>query len=246
MVGAMTELILSDITRMGRGYCVIGLQPQGLGYRSVRPLPPASFSWPVSFAYHRGDRLQFNLVPADQVRPHVEDQQSAGVLAQVGRISEEELLACLRRAEVAARVSQLFGCPVTPGKTGASIHAPKARRSICGAEAARIRLKWEASQLRAHVALASGDVLPDLPVVDRSWHTFLETVAQRMSGANRGQRLNRVLEARLQSVSSFFVRLGLTRPKPPRWGRCQVMLDTLFPLPRKSWVDETLVAVEPQ
>jgi hypothetical protein len=241
-----TELIVSDITRMGRGFCIIGIEPFYQGYRSVRPLPPASFSWPVSFASHRGDRLQFNLAPAEKIRPHVEDLQSAGVLAHVGRASEEDLLACLRRAEMAARVSQLFGCPLKPGRTGASVHAPKARRSICGAEASRIRLKWEASQLRAHVALASGDVLPDLPVVDRSWHNFLEEVVREMAGANRGQRLNRALDARLQSVTSFFVRLGLTRPHPPRFGRCQVMVDTLFPLPRKSWVGELLAAVESQ
>lgn len=241
-----TELILSDITRMAGGYCVIGLEAHGAGYRSVRPLPPAAHAWPASFAHNRGDRLQFNLAPAEQVRPHIEDWQSAGVLAKSGSISEDELLACLRRAEVATRAGELFGCPLKPGRTGASVHAPKARRSICGAEVSRIRLKWEANQLRAHAALASGDVLADLPLVDRSWHRFVETVMRGMTGANRGQRLNRVLEERLQGTQGLFARFGLTRPYPPRWGRCQVMLDTLFPLPRPSWVKEFLAALEPR
>ncbi len=241
-----TELILSDITRMAGGYCVIGLEANGAGYRSVRPLPPAAHAWPASFPHKRGDRLQLNLAPAEQIRPHIEDWQSAGVLAQSGSITEDELLACLHRAEVAARTGELFGCPLKPGKTGASVHAPKARRSICGAEVARIRLKWEANQLRAHLALASGDVLADLPVVDRSWHRFVETVMRGMTGANRGQRLNRVLEERLRGAQGLFARFGLTRPHPPRWGRCQVMVDTLFPLPRTSWVKEFLAALEPK
>ena len=239
------ELILSDITRMAGGFCVIGLAEERGAFRSVRPMPPSGHAWPATFAHKRGDRLEFSLTPVETVRPHVEDFQSTGVLAVKDQLAEEELLDCLKRAEVASRVNDLFGCTVKPGRTGASVHAPKGRRSICGVEARRIRLKWEAGQLRAHVALAGGEILPDLPVVDRSWYRFIETVIDGMEGANRGQRLNRPLEERLQSIPGFFVRLGLTRPHPPRWGRCQVMLDTLFPLPRPSWVKELLAAVNP-
>ena len=36
------ELILSDVTIMGLGYCVIGLEQVSSGsFRSVRPMPPA-------------------------------------------------------------------------------------------------------------------------------------------------------------------------------------------------------------
>lgn len=238
----MTELILSDITRMAGGFCVIGLEKIGDRYRSVRPGPPAGHAWPASFGFNRGDRLQFELTKVETIRPHVEDQQSTGVRAKTGSVSEEELLACLRRAEVAARIGDLFGCALKFGKQGASIHAPKGRRSICGAEARRVRLKWEASGLRANVALASGEVLPDLPVVDRSWHRFVETLLEGIEGANRGQRLNRYLGERLQSENCF-LRLGLTRPHPAKFGRCQVMVDTLFPIPHKSWVQEFLGVV---
>jgi len=235
-----TELILSEITRMAGGHCVIGLVKDGARYLSLRPIPPAGHAWPASFSHHRGDRLLFDLAPREVVRPHVEDRQSTGVAGEAGKISEDELLVCLQQAEVATRVKELFGCDIRPGRVGASVHAPKAHRSICGAPAGRVRLKWEAKQLRAHVALASGEILADLPVVDRSWHRFAETLLQEMDGANRLQRLNRYLDVRLLNAGELFVRVGLTRPHPPRFGRCQLMIDTLFPLPRKSWVGELL------
>jgi hypothetical protein len=234
----MTELILSDITRMAGGHCVIGLEAFGQRFRSVRPLPPAGHAWPSDFAHHRGERLQFNLTPVVLTRPHVEDRQSSGVAGQNGQVSEADLMNCLKQAELAARVKDLFGCSVRPGKTGASVHAPKASRSICGVEPAKVRLKCEADQIRAYVAFPSGEVLADLPVVDRSWHRFVQAALRLMAGANRAQRLNRYLSDRLLDAGIVFVRLGLTRPHPPRWGRSQVMVDTLFPLPRKSWIDE--------
>jgi hypothetical protein len=234
----MTELILSDITRMAGGHCVIGLEAIGDRFRSVRPGPPSGHAWPADFAYQRGDKLQFDLTPAPLTKPHLEDRKSGGVAGQSGRITEEELLVCLRRAEVAASVKDLFACVVQPGKTGASVHAPKAGRSICGVEPAKVRVKCEGDQIRAYVAFPSGETLPDLPVVDRSWHRFVQTVLGRVTGANRAQRLSRYLGERLQDAPVTFVRLGLTRPHPPRWGRCFVMVDTLFPLPRKSWVEE--------
>ncbi len=234
----MTELILSDITRMAGGYCVIGLEKKGEQFRSIRPLPPAGNAWPPSFAFHRGDYLQFSLSSAPLIKPHVEDRRSAAAPSQTGKVAEEELLQCLRGAEVAEKFDQLFGCPLRPGRTGASVSAPKCFRSICGAEVQKIRLKWEADQLRAHLALRAGEVLPDLPVVDRSWHRFAESLLETIQGANRVYRVNRYLSTRMQEVAGTFVRLGLTRPHPPRWGRCQVMVDTLFPIPRKSWLEE--------
>jgi len=243
----MTELILSDITRMAGGHCIIGLEKHGQRFRSVRPMParfPDAFAWPADFPHYRGDRLQFELSPVEVFRPHLEDRKSTGVRGENGKLKEEELAECLRRAEVAEKVPDLFGCSVQPGKTGASVHAPKAARSICGAEARKVRLKWEANALRSYVALASGDVLADLPVVDRSWHRFVEAVIEKMSGANRGQRLNRWLGALALDSHACFVRLGLTRPHPARFGRCQVMLDTLLPMPRQSWLNDALAKLE--
>jgi hypothetical protein len=243
----MTELILSEITRMAGGHCIIGLQRHGDACRSLRPLParhPEVNAWPADFSYQRGDLLQLELSTLEVFRPHLEDRKSTGILGVSGQLKEEELLDCLRRAEVAASVKDLFGCAVQPGQTGASVHAPRAVRSICGAEARKVRLKWEAQALRAYVALASGEVLPDLPVVDRSWRRFVEAVIGKMSGDNRGQRLNRWLGGQAFDAVNCFVRLGLTRPHPPRWGRCQVMLDTLLPMPRQSLMKEALAQLE--
>lgn len=239
----MTELILSDVTRMAGGHCIIGLAKDGDRYKSVRPGPPKLHAWPADFPHKRGDRLQFELTPGEQARPHVEDHASTGVLECCGRVAEEELLACLRRAEVAVSLVDLFGCAVTPGKRGAHMHAPRGQRSICGAEAAKVRLQCEAEDVRAWIRLAWGELLLDLPVVDRSWFNFLKEVQTKMDGANRVMRLNRYLEQRMSEPTGFFVRIGLTRPHPPRFGRCQLMLDTLLPMPRKSWVEEYVEAL---
>lgn len=242
----MTELILSDITRMAGGHCIIGLENTGGQWRSVRPLPPQNNAWPANFPYKRGDKLLFKLEKMATDRPHVEDMRSTGVLECAGRITEEEVLEHLRKTETAKSTEDLFGCKITPGKHGAHLHAPKARRSICGAEVKRLRLKCEGQDVRGSVRFAWGESMMDLPVVDRSWYAFLKEVQEKMGGANRAQRLNLHLENKLGALESFFVRIGLTRPHPPKFGRCQLMLDTILPMPRKSWVEEYVRALEPE
>ena len=54
-VKAMRDLILSDITVMGPGYCVIGLERVAQdAFRSVRPLPPRSYAWPSDISLRTG------------------------------------------------------------------------------------------------------------------------------------------------------------------------------------------------
>jgi len=235
----MTELILSEITRMKPGVCIIGIKPAEKGYRSVRPGPPYGHAWPLRFPHHRGDKLQFELSEAGRIPPHIEDHWSTGVRGQTGRVSEAELLACLQKAEVAGSVRELFGYKVCSKRRGAYVLAKFARRSICGVEAPRIRLSWEAKEIRASVVLPSDETLPDLPVVDHSWHSFAEAALEQMDGANKIQRLNRFLTQRFQrgilKGEKHFLRIGLTRPTP---NVCWLMVDTLFPFPRKSWLAE--------
>jgi hypothetical protein len=236
---ALTELILSEITRMDPGFCVIGIKPDAQGFRSVRSGPPYGHAWADSFPYKRGDKLQFSLSNIPVLRPHVEDRQSSGVLAKLGELTESELLAYLRRAEFGSCLRELFGCQVRIKRRGAFVIGKLALRSICGAEPQNVRLKWEAGSLRAAVALPSGESLPDLPVVDRSWLAFAEAVMAEIKGANTAQRLNRHLAQRLQLAAldgkSHFLRIGLARPRP---NACWLMVDTLFPFPRKSWLNE--------
>ncbi len=58
--------------------------------------------------------------------------------------------------------SGLFAIPLDP------------RRSICGTETKNLRLEPCANELRATLALSSGEVLRDLPVVDRDWRDFID------------------------------------------------------------------------
>ena len=236
---AMTELILSEITRMDPGYCVIGIQSDTQGFRSVRPGPPYGHAWADSFPFKRGDRLQFDLSIVPVTRPHVEDYQSFGAPKKLGEVTETDLLGCLRKAEMGTSLRELFGCQVRIKRRGAFVIGKLAHRSICGVEPQNVRLKWEASALRAAVAMPSGETLPDLPVVDRSWLAFAEAVMAEIKGANSAQRLTRYFAQRLQHDAldgkSHFLRIGLARPRP---NACWLMVDTLFPFPRKSWLHE--------
>lgn len=235
----MTELIISDITRMGSGLCVLGVQADGAGFRSVRPLPPGGYAWPLDFPHRRGDRVLCSLSTGLGVPPHVEDCPSRGLVPASDRLQEQELIDSLRRAEVAGALRDLFQTRVTVQRRGAFIWPTRAVRSICGVNPARVRLKMEASEIRAAVALPSGESLPDLPVVDRSWHSFGEQALAEMSGANRPQRLNRFLAELFAQLAPerLFVRIGVTRPKARR---CWLMVDSLFPIPRKSWLEALL------
>jgi len=61
-------------------------------------------------------------------------------------------------------------------------------------------------------------------------------------GANRLPRLERFLNSnfhyKIMSCPHHFIRLGLTRPYN---GLCWLMLDTLFPLPQKEWLEDFLM-----
>jgi hypothetical protein len=236
----MSELILSEITRMKPGLCLIGLAPDGGGFRSVRPLPPRGHSWPLPFEYHRRDRLRFAfLSKEDASRPHVEDQPTAGIVERTGWVSESDLREHLLRAEMARDIRQLFRCRVMTKKRGAFAIGKLACRSICGVGAKRVRLEWRLKEIRASVLFPSGETLPDLPVVDHSWHSFAEAVLRRLSGPDRIQRLNEYFASRMAEEErggrSHLLRIGLTRPRP---NACWLMVDTLFPLPRRAWLED--------
>jgi len=135
----MRELILSDITVMGPGYCVIGLERVGSAnldasasaalptpesmqaadlqkgrvcarFRSVRPLPRIGAAWPKTFPYSRGSTVCFLPAPSSAVPPHLEDQNTHGLATAGEAVSEVELVDMLRTAEVSANLEELFGC----------------------------------------------------------------------------------------------------------------------------------------
>jgi len=236
----MTKLLITEITRMGPAFCVIGLQREKNGIRSVRPVTATANSW-MHFAYHRGDVLECDLAPFSGSRPHVEDRVSTQGFRKQSAVPEPEVVTYLRKAEIAGSLEDLFGCVLHENKTGSGLFAkpPDAKRSVCGTVTQNLCLELCANVLRATLALPSGEVLRDLPVVDRDWRDFIKAALAISRGANRLARLARFLDSQFQcKVSScphHFIRLGLTRPYHDR---CWLMLDTLIPLPKDDWLEE--------
>ena len=242
----MRELILSDITVMGPGYCVIGLERVAEGaLRSVRPMPRAGAAWPKTFPYGRGSAIRFVPAPTAALPPHLEDQNTHG-LAPTGRdVSEVELLELLQSAEVSANLEGLFGCELhTDTQAGnAWVDPDTATRSICGCHFRNIRFRVFGDpgdlNLRARVVLQSGETLNSLPVVDRDWRRFFDDVVQCRAKSHTTPELevflNRTIRAELLRARYLFARIGLARGRPNE-NKCWLMLDTLFPLPNAAWL----------
>ncbi|MGC1619415.1 MAG: hypothetical protein WA765_13075 [Candidatus Acidiferrum sp.] len=236
----MTKLLITEITRMGPAFCVIGLQRDKDNIRSVRPVSATANSW-MYFPFHRGDVLQCDLTPFPGAKPHIEDRVSTRGFQKESAVPEPEVVTYLRKAEIAGSLPELFGCVLHENKTGSGLFAKPSdpKRSICGAETRNLRLELCANELRATLALSSGEVLCDLPVVDRDWRDFIGAALAENRGANRTARLERFLNSqfhyRILSCPHHFIRLGLTRPYHDL---CWLMLDTLFPLPKQEWLEE--------
>lgn len=236
----MTKLLITEITRMGPALCVIGLQRDKDKIHSVRPVSATANSW-LHFPFYRGDVLQCDLAPFPGAKPHIEDRISTRGFQKVSAVSEAEVVRYLRKAELAGSLKELFGCALRENKNGSGLFAipSEPKRSICGSETQNLRLELCGNELRATLALSSGEVLRDLPVVDRDWRDFIDAALAESRGANRVARLERFLNSqfhyRILSCPHHFIRLGLTRPYHDL---CWLMLDTLFPLPRPEWFEE--------
>ena len=235
----MSKLLITEITRMGPAFCVIGLQREEEKVQSVRPIS-ATGGW-MHFPYLRGDVLECALFPFSAVKPHIEDRVAASEFRKSKEIPEPEIVAWLRKAEFSQSLSGLFGCTVHENKKGSGLYVTpgEALRSICGCETENLRLEFCANELRATLVLRSGEVLRDLPVVDHNWRSFIDRALATERGANRLARLERFLNSqfhyKILSCPYHFIRLGLTRPYKEV---CWLMLDTLFPLPKSEWLEE--------
>ncbi len=245
----MPELILSDITVMDPGYCVLGLERVGSAhFRSVRPLPPAGYAWREPFPFKRGDCVQFRATPSKALSPHVEDLQCAGTGLELveGSLKENELVGSLRKAEIAADLEQLFGCELrasTRGGRAVWVSPTDARRSICGCEYQNIWFRLYAERddftLRARLSLGANERLESVPIVDRDWRQFVARLIENKGGLSQVSEaehvLNRAVRQKLLVSPQRLIRIGL--PRPGDDGQCWLMLDSLFPHPAESWLD---------
>ena len=236
----MTKLLITEITRMGPAFCVIGLHREKEKIHSVRPVSATANSW-LHFPFSRGDVLQCDLAPFLGAKPHVEDRVSTRGFQKESFVPEPEVVTYLRKAEIAGSLPELFGCVLHENRNGSGLYAKplEPERSICGTATRNLRLELCANEPRATLVLSSGEVLRDLPVVDRDWRDFIDASLAENRGANRVARLERFLNSqfhyKILSCPHHFIRLGLTRPYHDL---CWLMLDTLFPLPKQEWLEE--------
>ena len=131
----MTELLISEITLMGRGLCVIGLGREKDRFYSLRPIPRNSYAW-SKFQYARADKVAFDLSSMPLAPPHIEDRLAAND-KKLGSVTEAELVKCLKHAEVAASIKGLFGCAVHLSPRGGEavyVKPEHGKRSISGCE----------------------------------------------------------------------------------------------------------------
>jgi hypothetical protein len=242
----MRELILSDITEMGSGLCVIGIEPacEDL-FRSIRPIPSRGFAWERSLPHQRGNGVRFASRPTSVSPPHIEDQNTFGLQASGRCLNELELVGILQRAEVSEDLEGLFGCGLHADTNGGNawVDASQADRSICGCLYRNLRflvfMDPSRITLRGRLVLTSGETLNSLPVVDREWRRFMDEVMQRLAKAERhidlDRYLNRFIRPKLLQALHRFARIGLARPGNAH--KCWLMLDSLFPQPDASWLD---------
>ena len=240
----MAEVIISDITIMRDGYCVIALERVGPDlFRSVRPMPLWGFAWRAPFPHPRGDYVECDLRPGKDARPpHVEDLQPGSLQPTRRKIGEAELIRYLRQAEFSENLHGLFGANLkTSGGGNAWVTPGEAMRSIC---ACRYRQVWfqlfqnaDGLRLRARLGLFSGESLRSLPVVDREWQRFIEAAFGPRIPSDRlkqsEKNLNRALYPRLRGSMRALARIGLARESA---GKCWLMLDSLFPQPQAAWL----------
>ncbi len=242
-----TELILSDITIMGQGYCVLGLQRSSAEiYHSIRPMPPLGFAWRAPFPFRRGDRVTSNLLAVETKSPHFEDRQSDGLRGLRARLAEKELIQILRKAEVSDNLQGLFECTVHSGSQGGGaiwVDPSLAKRSVCGCEyenlCFRIFPEPEGFALRAELVLRSNERIQSIPIVDRAWRRFVDLLFRQVTRSEPlplvERFLKRTILPKLLLSLDRFARIGLPRPREDR--QCWLMLDSLFPQPQKEWLD---------
>jgi hypothetical protein len=85
----MTKLLITEITRMGPAFCVIGLQREKEMIQSIRPVHASANSW-AHFPHRRGDILECSLAPFPAAKPHIEDRTATRGFQKSSSVAEAE------------------------------------------------------------------------------------------------------------------------------------------------------------
>jgi len=231
---------------MGSGQCVVGIEQIGRTFRSVRPLPPRGYAWPITLLWRRGSFVQFEPTLTPARPPHIEDQNTQGLTPGPESLAEDELVDLLQHAETSENAGGLFGCEISTDQFGGNAWVPpaSATRSICGCSYTNIRFRvykdLDKLKLIVMLALTSGEVLQSLPVVDWSWRQFLVELVKRSPKQTKRAELdayfNRSVRPRVMESPARFARIGLPRPRQDE-NKCWLMLASLFPQPNIAWLD---------
>jgi hypothetical protein len=209
-------------------------------------MPPWGFAWREPFPFKRGDRVHAQCRPTTAPRPHVEDQQSSGLSGTGSSLAEDDLIECLKNAEVSQNLEHLFDCPVQPSPRGGHalcVIPQDAKRSICGCEFSNLRFRVFPEPggftLRAEIILSSNERVSSIPIVDREWQGFVGKLLQRIRRSDplplAERFLNWSVRNKLFAMPQRFARIGLPRPQGDQ--PCWLMLDSLFPQPQECWLD---------
>jgi len=115
----MIKLLITEITRMGPAFCVIGLQRENEKIQSIRPVPSFANGW-THFPHQRGDILECALTPFPGAKPHVEDRVSTRGFKFITAVPEAETVVYLRKSELARSLPDLFDCRIHENKKAAA------------------------------------------------------------------------------------------------------------------------------
>src|SRR5258708_24597819 len=107
----MPKLLITEITRMGPAFCVIGLQRENEKIQSIRPVPASANSW-LHFPHQRGDILECALTPFPAMKPHIEDRTATQAFQKSSSVAEAETVSYLPKAKLPNSLLDLFPCPI--------------------------------------------------------------------------------------------------------------------------------------
>ncbi len=229
----MTEILITDVTRMRRpNICVAGYAG-GRTFRLDSPSPTEEL-FASSAGIRPGDVVDIFWRPrADIKPPHVEDGEwRRSSLRRIRRMGLADLTRVLE-GHAARSVKEAFGAPKLTGKGGnPAFPTGQGERSLASVLARNVRVQIRYNRPRVDVADAS-DSWKNLPFEDLVIHQHLDDCAQCRS------RPGQILAGDFDCERAV-LRVGLGRPfaSDDHPAACWLQVNGIYPLPpqRKHFV----------